>query len=171
MTSGRSATIYQTDRTHTVNNFYHLCFVVQDIQHATDDLTRALGVRWSPIRTGRLGEWDYRIVFSVEGPPFFEVIQGDPGSPWDATGGSRFDHIGYWSSDVTVDKRRLEERGARIEFDSCPYGRSFTYHRIDSIGVRVELVDMAVQEGFLHSWSPGGAAMPALDLDRPTPES
>ncbi|WP_153034229.1 VOC family protein [Amycolatopsis sp. YIM 10] len=146
-----------------MSDFYHLCFVVQDIERATADLTRAVGVRWSPIRDGKLGDWDYRIVFSVEGPPFFEVIQGDPGSPWDATAGSRFDHIGYWSEDVNADKHRLSERGARLEFDSCPYGRSFTYHRIDSIGARVELVDIAAQEGFLRTWSPGGAPMPPLE--------
>jgi hypothetical protein len=34
------------------------------------------------------------------------------------------DHIGYWSSDLNADKRRLVERGAPMEFDSCPYGRS-----------------------------------------------
>jgi len=45
------------------------------------------------------------------------------GSPWDATAGSRMDHIGYWSSDLNADKRRLVERGAPMEFDSCPYGR------------------------------------------------
>ncbi|MBF6173728.1 VOC family protein [Nocardia blacklockiae] len=153
-----------------MNNFYHLCFVVQDIRRATEDLTRVLGVRWSPIRTGKLGEWEYSIVFSADGPPFFEVIQGDPGSPWDATDGSRFDHIGYWSEDVATDKHRLAERGAPIEFDSCPYGRSFTYHRIESIGARVELVDLAVQEGFLNSWNPGGAPMPGLDLGNPASE-
>lgn len=150
-----------------VSGFYHLCFVVQDIEKATGDLTRTLGVRWSPVREGRLGDWEYRIVFSAQGPPFFEVIQGPPDSPWDATAGSRFDHIGYWSDDVGADKHRLAERGAPVEFDSCPYGRSFTYHRLDSLGVRVELVDTAVQPGFLDTWHPGGASMPPLDLSDP----
>ncbi|MGK4593698.1 hypothetical protein [Amycolatopsis sp. w19] len=59
--------------------------------------TRTLGVTWSPVRAGTLGDWDYDIVFSTGGPPFFEVIHGPAGSPWDATDGSRFDHIGYWS--------------------------------------------------------------------------
>ncbi|WAL64946.1 VOC family protein [Amycolatopsis cynarae] len=150
--------------------FYHLCFVVQDIQRATEDLTRVLGVTWSRVRTGKLGEWEYSIVFSVEGPPFFEVIQGAAGSPWDAAAGSRFDHIGYWSRDVTTDKQQLAARGAPIEFDSCPYGRSFTYHRLDSIGARVELVDLAAQEGFLGTWAPEAPTMPVLDLDGPTAE-
>ncbi|EMD25189.1 VOC family protein [Amycolatopsis azurea] len=148
-----------------MNSFYHLCFVVQDIELATEDLTRTLGVTWSPVRAGTLGDWDYSIVFSVEGPPFFEVIQGPVGSPWDATEGSRFDHIGYWSNDVMADKQRLADRGAQIEFDSCPYGRSFTYHRLDSIGARIELVDLAVQPGFRDTWAQDVAAMPPLDLD------
>lgn len=152
-----------------MTNFYHLCFVVRDIQQATEDLTRTLGVTWSPVRGGKLGDWEYSIVFSVEGPPFFEVIQGDAGSPWDATEGSRFDHIGYWSRDVMADKQHLAARGAPIEFDSCPYGRSFTYHRLDSIGARVELVDFAAQDGFLATWAPEGAAMPVLEFDRPSP--
>lgn len=153
-----------------MNTFYHLCFVVQDIQRATEDLTRTLGVTWSPIRGGKLGDWEYSIVFSIEGPPFFEVVQGAAGSPWDAADGSRFDHIGYWSEDVTTDKQRLAARGAPIEFDSCPYGRSFTYHRLDSIGARVELVDLTAQEAFLATWAPEGATMPVLDLNGPTTE-
>lgn len=148
-----------------VNSFYHVCFVVQDLDRATADLTRALGVDWGPARDGRLGPWDYRIVFSAEGPPFFEVIQGPPGSPWDASAGSRVDHLGYWSQDIAVDKQRLAERGAPLEFDSCPYGRSFTYHRLDSLGVRLELVDHAVQPDFLATWKPDAAPMPAIDLD------
>jgi Glyoxalase/Bleomycin resistance protein/Dioxygenase superfamily len=148
-----------------VGNFYHLCFAVQDIDRATADLGRTLGVKWSPVREGRLGDWDYKIVFSAEGPPFFEVIQGPAGSPWDATTGSRLDHIGYWSKDIGADKRLLEVRGAPVEFDACPYGRPFSYHRIDSIGTRVELVDIAVQNAFRDTWCPDGAVMPTLDLD------
>lgn len=147
--------------------FYHLCFVVADLEQATADLSRTVGASWSPWRPGRLGEWDYRIVFSTQGPPFFEIIQGPAGSPWDATSGSRMDHIGYWSGDIASDKRHLAHRGAPMEFDACPYGQSFTYHRIDSLGIRLELVDTAAQTGFLDTWSPGGTPMPALDLNDP----
>lgn len=149
-----------------MSDFYHLCFVVQDIESATAELTDTLGVTWSPIRPGRLGEWDYQIVFSVQGPPFFEVIHGPPASPWDATTGSRFDHLGYWSDDLHADKQRLAERGAVVEFDACPYGRSFAYHRLDHVGVRVELVDSAVQPGFVDTWSPDCPPMPPIDLDK-----
>lgn len=147
--------------------FYHLCFVVTDLEQATADLSRTVGVSWSPVRSGRLGEWDYRIVFSTGGPPFFEIIQGPPGSPWDATAGPRFDHLGYWSADLPRDQQHLSEQGAPTEFDACPYGSRFTYHRLDSIGARIELVDAAGQAAFLDAWNPGGP--PMSPLARPEP--
>jgi len=153
-----------------VNSFYHLCFVVPDLDQASRDLSRTVGVSWSPVRTGRLGEWDYRIVFSTQGPPFFELVQGPAGSPWDATSGPRFDHLGYWTSDIGPEKQRLTERGAPVEFDACPYGSRFTYHRLDSVGTRIELVDISAQVAFLDTWNPGGPAMPALELHDPPDE-
>ena len=137
-----------------------------DVRHTTCGMS-VIGVAWSPIRAGKLGDGEYSIVFSVEGPPFFDVIQGPAGSPWDATEGSRFDHIGYWAKDLETDKQELAARGAPLEFDSCPYGRSFTYHRLDSIGARVELVDLAAQVGFRATWARTTATMPTLDLDGP----
>ncbi|MBB5852577.1 hypothetical protein ACFQ05_04750 [Amycolatopsis umgeniensis] len=38
------------------------------------------------------------------------------------------------------------------------------YHRIDSIGARVELVDLSAQDGFLNTWKPDAAPMPLLEL-------
>ncbi|MFI9450295.1 hypothetical protein [Amycolatopsis sp. NPDC052450] len=75
--------------------------------------------------------------------------------------------LGYWSKDVMADKQRLADRGAPIKFDSCPYGRSFTYHRLDSIGARIELVDLTVQPGFRDTWAQDTATMPPLGLDDP----
>lgn len=61
---------------------------MQDIDAACRALADTLGICWSAGRDERLGEWDYRIVFSIDGPPFLELIQGPQGSPWDASGGS-----------------------------------------------------------------------------------
>ena len=151
-----------------MGGFYHLCFAVRSIEAATGELAAVLGVEWNPIRDGSLGDWSYRIVFSTAGPPFFEVIEGSPGSPWDVTEtGSRFDHIGYWSSDVRRDRNLLVRRGAPVDFDGCPYGRSFTYHRLTGVGARVELVDLDAQQGFLDAWAPGGGPMPPFEPGPP----
>jgi len=88
-----------------------------DVRHTTCGMS-VIGVAWSPIRAGKLGDGEYSIVFSVEGPPFVDVIQGPAGSPRDATEGSRFDHIGYWAKDLKTDKQEPAARGAPLEFDS-----------------------------------------------------
>ncbi len=149
-----------------MGRYYHLCFVVQDIEAATREMTETLGVAWSPVRDGRLGEWDYRIVFSVEGPPFLELIEGPPGSPWDASAGSRFDHLGFWADEIEADKQALADRGARLDFDATTLGRPFTYHRLDTVGARVELVDRTAQAGFLATWAPHLSPMPSLRVNR-----
>ncbi|WP_030663133.1 VOC family protein [Streptomyces rimosus] len=143
--------------------FYHVCFAVPDIERAMRDFSRATGTEWREPVSDRIGEWDFRIVFTGGGPPFVELIEGPPGSPWDASGGARFDHIGFWTGDVETGSRRLAEQGVPVDFSGCPYGRPFAYHRMDSIGARVELVDVSRQPAFLDRWHPGGAPMPALD--------
>lgn len=143
--------------------FYHVCFAVSDIEQAMRDFRRSAGVEWSDPLSDRLGEWDYRIVFTTGGPPFIELIEGPAGSPWDASAGARFDHIGFWSSDVEAGSRRLEDEGMPADFSGCPYGRPFAYHHMDSIGARIELVDVSRQGGFLDKWHPGGVPMPAID--------
>ncbi|MGW0564941.1 hypothetical protein ACWDZ4_31175 [Streptomyces sp. NPDC003016] len=57
----------------------------------------------------------------------------------------------------------LALEGMPVDFSGCPYGRPFAYHRLDSIGVRIELVDISRQVGFLNRWHPGGEPMPAID--------
>ncbi|MFE7312333.1 VOC family protein [Streptomyces sp. NPDC057555] len=146
-----------------MTGFYHVCFVVPDIEQAMQDFRRTAGVEWSDPVSDRMGEWDYRIVFSKGGSPFIELITGPAGSPWDASRGARFDHIGFWSSDVTQGSRRLEKDGMPVDFSGCPYGRPFAYHRMDSIGARVEFVDVSRQTAFLDTWHPGGEPMPVID--------
>ncbi|MEU6994204.1 VOC family protein [Streptomyces sp. NPDC046465] len=143
--------------------FYHVCFAVPDLERAMRDLRRSAGVEWSEPVADRLGQWDYRIVFTSGGPPFIELIEGAAGSPWDTQEGARFDHIGYWSSDIREGSRRLEEEGLPVDFSGCPYGRPFAYHRMDSIGARVELVDVSRQAAFLDAWHPVGEPMPVID--------
>jgi len=143
--------------------FYHVCFVVPDLEQAMRDLGRAAGVEWADPVARSLGEWDFRIVFSAGGPPFVELIEGAEDSPWDGTRGARFDHLGFWTSDVELGSRRLAAQGMAEEFSGCPYGRPFVYHRVDSVGARIEFVDAGQQAGFLEQWFPGGAAMPVID--------
>jgi len=132
---------------------YHVGFVVPDVAHAMAELTRSVGVQWNAIRDERLGSWSYRIVFSTVAP-YVELIEGPPGSPWDASDGARFDHLGWWSGALDETAARLEAHGWPIEFDGRAHGRRFVYHRVEAIGGRIELVDARNQPEFLRMWDP-----------------
>ncbi|MFB7630747.1 VOC family protein [Streptomyces sp. NPDC056149] len=145
-------------------SFYHVCFVVPDMAAAIRDLGAAADVEFSAPRADRIGEWDFRIAFTRGAPPHIELIEpAAPGGPWDASEGARFDHLGFWTRSIEDGGRRLAAAGLPEEFSGCPYGRPFAYHRVGSIGARVELVDLARQPAFLAAWNPGGEPMPPVE--------
>ncbi|WBB81890.1 VOC family protein [Micromonospora sp. WMMD882] len=146
-----------------MTTFYHICFVVPDIKQAMADLSRSVGVEWGEVRDDAIGPWEYQMAFSQTGSPYFELIQGPAGSPWDSTLGARCDHIGFWTRSVEESSRRLTEQGMPQEFSGCPFGRPYTYHRVESLGVRLEMMDVSRQPMFLASWNPNGQVMPAFD--------
>lgn len=144
-----------------MTDYYHVCFAVPDLDAAMSDLSTAARIEWNPPRTDTLGDWPYQIVFSRT-VPHIELIQGPPGSPWDTTSGAHFHHLGWWTHSMTGSTQQLTDAGLPADFDGCPYGRSFAYHRIDSIGARIEIVDIATQPAFLRSWNPSGDPIPGL---------
>lgn len=145
-----------------MTDHYHACFVVPDLERAMADFTSAAGTAWNAIREATLGEWHYRIVFSTT-MPHIELIQGPPGSPWDASDGPRFDHLGWWTASLETTTGRLAGCGLPADFDGRTHGRRFAYHRVESIGARFEVVDAANQPAFLDAWNPEGQPSPALD--------
>lgn len=142
--------------------FYHVCFAVPDLELAMRDLGNAAGCAWNAPWEENLGEWEYRMTFSCGEPPFIELVTGSPGSPWDATDGARFDHLGYWTSSVAAGSRRLARHGFPEVFSGCPSGRPYVGHRVDSIGASVELFDASAQPFFLTAIAPGAGPMPAI---------
>jgi hypothetical protein len=87
--------------------------VVRTLDEAKDELTRALGVELAPTREHEAGEWTCRTCMSIRGPPHFELCEGSPGSPWDASNGSRLDHIAHFVDDLDENRHELEAQGIR----------------------------------------------------------
>ncbi|KUM74792.1 VOC family protein [Streptomyces curacoi] len=146
-----------------MSRFYHVCFVVPDLEAAMRDLSTAAAVEWREPMAASIGEWDYRIVFTAGGEPFIELIEAPPGGPWGDTDEPRFHHLGWWTSDIDAGTDRLAKAGFPQAFSGCPYGRPFAYHHIDSIGGHVELVGHGRQPSFIDAWNPGGDRMPAIN--------
>lgn len=116
---------------------FHIGIVVRDLEQAMEELTQAAGVAWSEPMAREMGEWSFRLVYSVDGPPHIELVEGPPGSPWDASDGPRLDHAGWWADDVAGEQARLEAAG--IALDTQLPIPTAVYMRGPATGLRLEL--------------------------------
>jgi hypothetical protein len=98
-------------------------------------------------------EVELRFVYS-RNVPRMEVIQAIEGTVWVPSAGSGIHHLGYWSDDVGGDGARLESSGYVLEAAGrVPNGSSpWSYHWAPG-GVRVELIDRALQPMLERFWS------------------
>ncbi|MTD13878.1 VOC family protein [Nakamurella sp. YIM 132087] len=149
---------------------FHTGFVVSDIERDMADLSRLLGVRWTPIedRTMVLKGPDgpvrpeMRLAYTVEGPHHLEVIQAVPGTLWAlqpvGVGGIIAPHhIGAWCDDVPAASAALAASGSPMlaTYDSGQDGASgFAYHRLPG-GVLLEICASSRRPGF-EAWFAGG---------------
>jgi catechol 2,3-dioxygenase-like lactoylglutathione lyase family enzyme len=124
--------------------FFHTGIVVEDIDRAMAELSRSLGITWK-------GGWpavhhlhyfgadhddELRIAFSVQGPPYLELIEAKDGTLWQP-GTSGTHHLCYWSEDAAGDGAELEADGYE-RLSGIP-GVSGGYFRSPS-GVTVEVL-------------------------------
>ena len=132
--------------------YFQVGVLVEDLEAAREELGEALGLTWSEIVDRENGGWKIRVCFALQGPPYLELIEGPVGSPWEATGGSRIDHIGYWADDLETSKRQLDAAGLTLEVDGAKHGGVFTYQRGTRSGLRVELIDASGRKAFYERW-------------------
>jgi hypothetical protein len=136
-----------------VKPFFQAGIVVQDIDRAMTELGAALGVTWGQPVVRTNGPYTIRAVFSTTGPPFVELIEGPAGSPWDAHGQSRLDHVGYWTDDIGAEIERLESLGLVVEADGRKIaGTPWAYLRAPESNLRVELLDSSMRDAFHQRW-------------------
>ena len=126
----------------------HIGIVVPDLDVAKQQLGAALGLAWSAVRHASYGDWELQAVASYEGPPYLELQQGSPGSPWDARGTARLDHLQRWTPDRSSDVSELIRHGVSLELDGDDVGQPFCYLRTAD-GIRIELIEDAMQPKFL----------------------
>jgi hypothetical protein len=131
-----------------VQSFFQIGIAVQNIEQAMEELAVALGVEWIGPDVREFESSNVRIAFARTGPPYLELLEGSPGSIWDAPEGPFIHHLGYWSDDLKADAARLEAGGVHLELD-LGFAR---YHRGTSSGVRIELIDAAYEPAFLARW-------------------
>ena len=136
---------------------YHFGLVVPDLAAAVEQYSGALGFRFAKVREiplpvlvdGKPRSVEMLDTYSVDGPPYVELIEERSGSTWaaDAFG---MNHMGFWAKDMDVAMARLEAHGmpGRVRDTSTP--PRVSYHQAGT-GVWIELVDHSVRDS-LDAW-------------------
>jgi hypothetical protein len=128
---------------------YHIGLTVPDLGLAMEQYTAAFGFSWATthesrpevIVDGERREAEIAVTYSIQGPPFLELVQERRGSIW-GTDGFALSHVGFWVEDLGAGQRALEASGlaARVR-DAGRGGRParFSYHPFAG-GLWIELV-------------------------------
>jgi catechol 2,3-dioxygenase-like lactoylglutathione lyase family enzyme len=127
----------------------HVGLTVPDLDAAMAQYADAFGFRWRGIHEstmnvlvdGQPRRAELAVTYSMQGPPYLELVQERTGSVWGADG-LTLTHIGFWAEDVPAAMRRLDASGmvAEVTADSSG-GRPlrYSYHRFAG-GLWLELV-------------------------------
>lgn len=135
----------------SLQEYFHVGIVVPDVVTAQARLTQLLGTDWGPIVENDIDVRDgdgservlpNRICYSTM-PPYIELIQETPASPWVCNEYSNLHHLGFFSGALAAESDRLVGARCPLEImgghgDGPPGG--WAYHS-DPLGVRIEVVD------------------------------
>lgn len=142
---------------YSTEDVYHLGIVVPDIDRGMEEIGRRFNVTFPPhlpievdLTVGRREfHLSTRFVYSREGPPYIELFQGVPDSPFALPrDGSGIHHLGIFVDDMAAEVARLKALGTELELhdigiDGQPRGVAF----FNSLGVRQELVSSESRTG------------------------
>jgi Glyoxalase/Bleomycin resistance protein/Dioxygenase superfamily len=150
-----------------IGPYFHVGHVVPDLAAAMARLEATAGFRWAAPRVlpvslrtveGQLST-EVHLTYSVDGPPYLELIEEQPGTIWSREQRG-LHHLGYWSSRFTEDIDRLVQDGFAFEtgaVDAQGALARFVYLREPHTGLRIELRDetrRAAMEQWLHGEAP-----------------
>jgi ketosteroid isomerase-like protein len=128
--------------------FNQVGLLVENIGRASEQLERAVGLRFEAPVQRRIGEWTVLVAYSLHGPPYIELIEAPPGTPWSTDGSARLDHIGFWSEDLDADGRRLADAGLPLAVDGTSLGGRWFYHLAADAGIRIEHIEESARKAF-----------------------
>jgi catechol 2,3-dioxygenase-like lactoylglutathione lyase family enzyme len=137
---------------------YHVGILVRDIAEARRRFGAALGISFGPVEPRVLnfaeGESDeVMLCYSVEGPPYLELIEARGGGLFGLQHPEGVHHIGAWVHDGSSHCAALSSQGVavdrRLQSVDGPYGHAenFVWFNApgDLHGVRFEFVDDSVR--------------------------
>ncbi len=137
---------------------FHFAMAVPDLRGAMGLLGPALGVRWTSVRpativldtaVGRTST-EIEAVYSREGPPYVELVRGEPDGFFSARSGPRIHHAGYIVDDVRAEAERLQALGMTVAGmgPGDPPGSAFV---TNELGLTLEVMAQGIRDT-LDGW-------------------
>lgn len=148
-------TIIPNDGRNTA--MYHVGLVVPDLHATAAQYTELLGLQWATPREttlpvmvdGERVEPELLVSYSLNGPPYMELIEELSGDVW-AADALQLDHIGFWTPDLDAAVEEFERRGLESVVREVPEVNRFSFHR-GAGGAWLELVATSF-EAQLNAW-------------------
>jgi hypothetical protein len=132
--------------------FFHVCILVADIEDAVERFSAAFDMTFAPILTSDMEfhgasneRYALRWVFSRQGPPYIELIEGQGDGLFSLAAGERLHHIGRWAPSDQIDALKTRF-GAAVTVTRPGFAGTGLWFADPALfyGIWIELVD----EGF-----------------------
>ncbi len=107
----------------TATDLYHVGILVSDIDEGIRRFSTLLGLSFNEPRivavtieeAGRSSPRELKVSYSVEGPPFLELIESQEDGLWGAQQGEGLHHVGSWEGDLGARLNGLTDEGTPVE--------------------------------------------------------
>jgi catechol 2,3-dioxygenase-like lactoylglutathione lyase family enzyme len=107
----------------TASDVYHVGILVNDLAEGMARFSTVLGLSFDEPKTvpltleidGKAVPGEVTCVYSVEGPPFVELIEAQADGLWGHQHGEGLHHIGSWEEDLEARLEELLAEGALVD--------------------------------------------------------
>jgi hypothetical protein len=107
----------------TATDLYHVGILVRDLDEGMRRFSTLLGLTFEVSRivivnteeSGQSHPRELKVTYSIEGPPFLELIESQEDGLWGAHHGEGLHHIGSWESDLGSRLAALADEGTPVE--------------------------------------------------------
>ena len=138
---------------------FHIGIIVPDMSRGMADIARRFGCEFPDPRDANVrvryrgveSQVAVKYAYSMQGPPYIELIQSVTGTVWEAPSGSRIHHLGVFCNNIEDEIAKLESEGFTYEAASLgPDGsmQGAQYINSDTL-VRLELIRGETRDGFM----------------------
>jgi catechol 2,3-dioxygenase-like lactoylglutathione lyase family enzyme len=131
--------------------FFHVGILVRDVEAARADFTAKLGVEFEPVHSQPIATGETtRFCYSLQGPPYLELVEMTGTGSWSAEQPEGFHHIGLSDPSVPARCRVFDDQVDLIAPDEDGAPRVALTRPEALHGVRVEYFDAGVAAYFLQ---------------------